>query len=58
VNTLVTSAALAFALSHVGLPIAVAVACSAVVAIVIGWTLWRYQTHRFIAAVGPDPARE
>jgi hypothetical protein len=58
VNTLVTSAALAFALGHLGLPIAVSVACSAVVAIVIGWALWRYQTHRFIAAVGPDPGRE
>ena len=43
--------------STVGLPIAVSVVCSAVVAIVIGWALWRYQTHRFVAAVGPDPGR-
>jgi hypothetical protein len=56
VNTLLGSAALAFALGHIGFPIAVAVACSVVLAIVIGWALWRYQTHRFVAAVGPDPS--
>jgi hypothetical protein len=54
INTLVASAAVAFALGHIGVHVAIAVACSALLAVFVGWALWRYQTHRFIAAVGPD----
>jgi hypothetical protein len=54
INALVASAGVAFALEHMGLHVALAVLCGVLVAVLLGWAMWRYQTRRFIAAVGPD----
>jgi hypothetical protein len=54
VNTLVTGAAVAFALGDLGLHVALAVTCGIVVAALVGWALMRHQSRRFVAVVGED----
>jgi hypothetical protein len=54
VNTLVCGASVAFAVADWGLPAPAAAAAGGAVAVVVGWLIFRYQYHRFVAAVGRD----
>jgi hypothetical protein len=44
----------AFAVADWGLPAPAAAAAGGAVAVVVGWLIFRYQYHRFVAAVGRD----
>jgi hypothetical protein len=54
VNTLVCGAAVAFAVADWGLPPLGGALVGGAVASILGWSLLRYQDHRFRAAVGED----
>jgi hypothetical protein len=57
VEALVTGAAVAFAIGDASVPTAVAAGVGIMVAVAVGYGLFRYQEHRFMAAVGETRRR-